>query len=294
MNCKYYGNCNACTNLELAYEGTLDLKIREFNNILSTNNIFPDNFNSVEIIASPKPYNYRTRCQLHIEDGKIGFHKRKTNELVEIETCILLDEKINDKIKTLKFPKNFNGKIELYIKNSIVYEALIEKKYANNFSQVNSEVNDILKAKVLEFLDLKKFDTVLELYCGAGNFTFDIARQTFVNAIDTSVPTGKFKNIDFIEAEINNNFQNFTRYDFNKLLLDPPRKGLTFTKLEKLFSNNFEKIVYVSCNPNTLVIDAEKFNNFGYKWKNSTLLDMFPYTEHIESVNVFFKNNVNI
>lgn len=291
MNCKFFPECNACSNLELPYKDTLNLKLDQFKSILNLNDIYPKNFDTLKIIPSPKPYNYRVRCQLHIENGKIGFHKRKTNELVEIDSCILIDEKINDRIKTLNFPKNFKGKIELFLKNSVVHESLIEKKYENNFCQVNSEVNNILKAKVLEYLDLKKSDKILELYCGDGNFTFEISRFSYVTGVDSKVPSGKYRNIEFLEAEINNNFQSFDRHEYNKLLLDPPRKGLTFTRIEKLFSQKFEKIVYVSCNPNSLIADAKKLLEFNYSWESSTLLDMFPYTEHIESINIFENSN---
>ena len=203
----------------------------------------------------------------------------------------MLEDALNEKLKTLKFPDNFKAKLELILKNGKVHEVLIENKFENNFTQVNNEVNNILKKLVLNSLDLNKNkkDLILELYCGNGNFTFGIAKTSFVMALDTHVPNGKYKNIEFIKTNIDKNLHLLSRHNFNKLLLDPPRKGITFNNLNKLLINDYEQIVYVSCNPHSLIADAIKLKNYNYTWQKVALLDMFPYTEHIESVNIFRK-----
>jgi len=287
MKCVYFPICNACDYIELDYYNTLNIKLNEFKNICIINNCFPDNFDKLNIIPSYKPYNYRNRAQVHIKDGKIGFHKRKTNKIVEIKECLLLDKKLNDKIKQLNYPKNFTGTLELYLNNNTVYERLVEKKYDNLFSQVNIEVNNILIKEVIKCLELNKNDKVLELYCGNGNFTFEIAKYCKVDGIDLRVPNKKYFNINFIEADINKNLDLINRQNYNKLLLDPPRKGITFEKISIL--NNFKTIVYVSCKQNTLINDASNLIKLNYSWYRSILLDMFPFTEHLESINIFTK-----
>ena len=75
---------------------------------------------------------------------------------------------------------------------------------------------------------------------------------------------------------------------FNKILLDPPRSGAAFA-LNALCELKAEKILYVSCNPATLVRDAEILRDFGYKIEKSAVIDMFPHTGHLESITLFGK-----
>jgi 23S rRNA (uracil1939-C5)-methyltransferase len=74
---------------------------------------------------------------------------------------------------------------------------------------------------------------------------------------------------------------------FNKLVLDPPRSGAGLKVLEKLNKIHFEKIAYISCNPESLLKDALILKEQGYKWISSQLFDMFPFTKYTESVNLF-------
>lgn len=71
-----------------------------------------------------------------------------------------------------------------------------------------------------------------------------------------------------------------------KILLDPPRSGAAFA-LNALCELKAEKILYVSCNPATLVRDAEILRDFGYKIEKSSVIDMFPHTGHLESITLF-------
>jgi tRNA/tmRNA/rRNA uracil-C5-methylase (TrmA/RlmC/RlmD family) len=289
MICNHLNDCDACSNLSLSYNKTLELKLIDFKEKVLFSNYYPQNLDNIKIIPSLKPYNYRLRAQLHIKNGIIGFFKRKTNNLVEIKNCKLLDSKINEKISSLKYPDNFNGTIELYIKNNKVYERLVEKKYDNLFFQVNEEVNKILVKEVLKSLDLKNTDHVLELYCGNGNFTFEISKKAKVTAIDINTPNKTYNNIDFINKNIVSNLFEFKKHNYTKLLLDPPRNGLSFSNYSFLLKNNFQIIVYVSCNTKSLIKNAIKFKEHSYFWKTCTLLDMFPFTNYIESVNIFLK-----
>ena len=76
----------------------------------------------------------------------------------------------------------------------------------------------------------------------------------------------QIKNIEFFQADLDQSFieQPWARQSFNKILLDPPRSGAAFA-LNALCELKAEKILYVSCNPATLVRDAEILRDFGYK-----------------------------
>ena len=82
--------------------------------------------------------------------------------------------------------------------------------------------------------------------------------------------------------------QSWAKQHFNKILLDPPRSGAAFA-LNALCELGAESILYVSCNPATLIRDAEILRSFGYRIIKTAMIDMFPHTSHLESVTLFIK-----
>jgi len=145
-------DCGGCDYIDTGYAQTLEIKLNDFKALTKALGLEPDNIHDLKISPSISAFHYRTRCQLHIVDGKTGFFKKKTHELIEIETCLMLDERLNQKISELKFPSSFKGKIELYIKDDKVFERLVEKKYDNLFYQVNEPVNELMKNYLIKNL----------------------------------------------------------------------------------------------------------------------------------------------
>lgn len=169
-----------------------------------------------------------------------------------------------------------------------------------DFIQVNREINRDLVATVVNMLELRATDLVLDLFCGLGNFTLPIARCA-------AQVTGYEGNPVLIEkakhnAECNNcKNARFTCIDLdgeqagdalaqqrcNKLLLDPPRTG-AIQIVKKLPQRALERIVYVSCNPATLARDTEVIVNVhGFRLAAAGVVDMFPHTQHVESIAVY-------
>jgi len=292
--CPYCHDCGGCDYIDVSYSQTLKLKLNDVLELLKSNDAKPKNINNVGITESPKVFNYRNRCQLHVQNGVAGFFKKKTHDLIKIEKCLMLDDQINDKISRLKFPATYNSKIELYLSGGTVAERLVEKKYDNSFGQVNDEVNNIMTQKMLELLDPKKDDTLLELYCGGGNFTFAIAEHAKgikITGIDLKVPLNTRKNVEFIEADAEKGLKQLSSMgklgSYNKVLLDPPRAGADRNVCNIIASIQPKTIVYISCNPETLINDANVLCLKGYSWAYMELLDMFPFTKYVESINLF-------
>ena len=168
-----------------------------------------------------------------------------------------------------------------------------------DFIQINREMNIMIVDRVIHMLDLRESDTVLDLFCGLGNFTLPIARKVkTVTGVEASQEMiGRAR-----ENASNNNLSNVKFYvedlykhstsnqwmvpHFTKIMLDPPRTGASeiVPSISKLKP---EKIVYVSCNPATLARDAKILNANDYKLKSAGVMDMFPHTSHIESIAEF-------
>ncbi len=174
---------------------------------------------------------------------------------------------------------------------------------APSFYQVNHDCAELLYSKAKELANLKKSDTVLDLYCGAGSIGLSMASDCGeligIEIIESAVKCAE-------ENAINNGFDNAKFYtgdakDTEKLLdtakkalgrqikpdviiLDPPRGGCDATLLDFATRLNPRTIVYISCNPKTLARDVKILLSKGYTTDSVTPVDMFPCTGHVESV----------
>ncbi|MDT0596514.1 tRNA (uridine(54)-C5)-methyltransferase TrmA [Glaciecola petra] len=195
---------------------------------------------------------------------------------------------------------------------SINGQTYVFKQIENSFTQPNASINVNMIEWVAENASQNQTD-LLELYCGAGNFTIPLGRsfrkvfateisKTSVNAAHENIKSNNANNIEiarlsseeFVEAY--NKVREFKRlkaiqldtYDFTSVLVDPPRAGLDPGTL-KLISQ-FEHIIYISCNPQTLAENLEQLSN-SHQIKAAAIFDQFPFTPHIESGVILSKNN---
>ncbi|WP_298610732.1 23S rRNA (uracil(1939)-C(5))-methyltransferase RlmD [uncultured Thiothrix sp.] len=170
-----------------------------------------------------------------------------------------------------------------------------------DFIQVNQALNRKMVIRALELLELKSTDTVLDLFCGLGNFTLPLARQAaqvigvegdqaMVERARTAAHANDIQNTDYYACNLmaeDLSKEPWLKRTYDRILLDPPRAGAKeiIPHLGKLKA---ERIVYVSCDPATLARDAgELVNNQGYKLVGAGVMDMFPHTAHVESIAVF-------
>ncbi len=170
-----------------------------------------------------------------------------------------------------------------------------------DFIQVNASLNKKMVATALDWLELQNSDNVLDLFCGMGNFTLPLSRLVksavgiegvlpMVEKARINAERNNCANVQFYQADLDQPFINqpWATQRFNKILLDPPRSGAAFA-LSALVQLQAEKILYVSCNPATLVRDAEILLKSGYRLKQAAMIDMFPQTGHLESITLFEK-----
>jgi 23S rRNA (uracil1939-C5)-methyltransferase len=168
-----------------------------------------------------------------------------------------------------------------------------------DFIQVNTEINQQMVVQALHHLDLKATDRVLDLFCGLGNFTLPMARQCAhvsgvegdeamvgrarQSAIDNQIENTEYFATDLTQPEAD---ASWMRTKFDKILIDPPRSGaMEIAEIINRFKA--KKIVYVSCQPSSLVRDSKIICSHGYKLEQLGIMDMFPQTAHVESMAVF-------
>ncbi|MBT8433756.1 MAG: 23S rRNA (uracil(1939)-C(5))-methyltransferase RlmD [Gammaproteobacteria bacterium] len=170
---------------------------------------------------------------------------------------------------------------------------------ALDFVQVNSEINHKMVAQALRLLDLQPADKVLDLFCGLGNFTLPMAqrcKQVSGVEVDTAMLTraresaiaNNIDNTDYHSADLFRPDADFVwmRQHYDKVLLDPPRSG-ALEMVQQIGRFNAIRIVYVSCQPSSLVRDAAIICAQGYRMTHLGIMDMFPQTAHVESMAVF-------
>ncbi|HLF96536.1 MAG TPA: 23S rRNA (uracil(1939)-C(5))-methyltransferase RlmD [Methylococcaceae bacterium] len=168
------------------------------------------------------------------------------------------------------------------------------------FTQVNPAINRHMVARAVELLDLRPEDTVLDLFCGLGNFTLPLARRAgeatgvegdagqVERARDNARRNG-LENVYFHAADLFQPVkgQDWAERRYDKLLLDPSRAGAREI-LEYIPRWKPARIVYVSCNPATLARDAGVLvHDLGYRLLGAGVMDMFPHTAHVESIALF-------
>ena len=168
-----------------------------------------------------------------------------------------------------------------------------------DFTQVNADINQQMVAQALHYLDLNKTDRVLDLFCGLGNFTLPIARrcakvigvegdEPMVRRAKQNATTQAIDNSEYFVADLSHPDTDATwmRQQYDKILLDPPRLGAQ--EIARLISRfSAMTIVYISCQPTSLVRDSKIICENGYRLTRLGVMDMFPQTAHVESMAVF-------
>ncbi|EFA90047.1 23S rRNA (uracil(1939)-C(5))-methyltransferase RlmD [Peptoniphilus lacrimalis] len=170
-----------------------------------------------------------------------------------------------------------------------------------SFFQVNREQAENLYNKAMEFLQVKENEKIADLYSGVGTLSLEIASrkaQTLgVEIVEEAIEDARInaqKNklqARFIcgkSEEILEKIQTDEKIKMDKILVDPPRKGMDKKLVDYLNKNSYEKIVYISCNPATLARDL-KILKEKYKVEKVEIFDLFPYTSHVEVITLLSK-----
>lgn len=286
--CPVFGSCGGCQWQHIDYPTQLQWKRNIFIETLERLGRFErDVLETIvaDTVSSPKQWNYRNRIQLQVDrQGRIGFHRWQSRDVVEFEKCLIADDRLNTVLAE---------KRELYRHATMRTVEFRLDDEVSSFSQVNTEQNETLRKIIIEWLQTVPHDRVLELHAGSGNFTFSIAalaREVVaievdgraVRAAKERLANASVTNVQFLRS-FAGTITSRVKGTFETIVLDPPRKGAE-EALDVIVHYRPQTIIYVSCDPATLARDITRLGKEGWELKRSVPVDMFPQTFHIESV----------
>ena len=219
--------------------------------------------------------------QIHGVSGLILNHNpKKTNVILGKKDYVVFgNDQITDKIGDLKF-----------------------RISPQSFFQINSLQTPRLYDLAIKKADLKPSDVVIDAYSGIGTIGLSVAKhvkavrgiEVVRDAIKDAKDNAKLNGIDNAKYYLGKAEEVMPRWAKQGLktdvvFVDPPRKGLTPEFIDATVKTGPEKVVYISCNPATMVRDLQLFQEQGYEFDRIDPVDMFPQTPHVEAVTVLTK-----
>ena len=314
IECPFNDKCGGCDFLHTTYEKERKLKKdyleKLFNrniNYLNTTNIYNYRnkvtlhvLNGILGLYNDKTHNICKINHCKLLKPKINeiINELKNYKLDGIEEIII--KEINNKTMTIikGTPNKTLNNLKtdsLYINNKLIkgektlQDNINNLKYnisPNSFYQINKEGMINIYDKAKEYIG--SGEKLLDLYCGTGTIGIYL-KDNFKEIIgceinDSSVKDAnenkkinKLNNINFVLSDAKK-----IKGNFDSIIVDPPRAGLSKDVINFLNNSNSSKIVYISCNPKTLKRDIDLLTN--YELIDISCADMFPRTKHIESV----------
>ena len=175
-----------------------------------------------------------------------------------------------------------------------------------SFYQVNRIQAERLYAKAIEFAGLTGQETVLDLYCGAGTITLalsdhakkvlgaEIVPEAIDDARENAARNG-VKNAEFFCGDASDVAKKLARENLRPdvITVDPPRKGLAADVVESIAEMQPQRVVYVSCDSATMARDVKRLADLGYTAQRACAVDMFPRADHVETVVLLSKGEVD-
>lgn len=310
-DCQHFNECNGCDYQHTNYQNEL---LYKKNSLLRHMFKFPET--PLTIHGAKKRFSYRNRIQLHYDKKKklLGLMNYK-NEIIPVPDCKIINPSVAYELRNLYKDNNWikalekepvSGHIELYSKDNNTgghnVKLSVNRPYANGgFTQVNAEMNErmrlYIEKKAHEIIPSKSI--VYDLFGGNGNLTVKFKNPTLVVDKYRTTPTAtshqKFYSLDLYAPEAVKNLihlknENYPRPDW--MIIDPPRSGL---KNLQEFLNEFKPdgFFFIACEATSFVRDTLGILN-NYELKNVEIFDLFPSTQHFETVGIFTRRNKSV
>ena len=301
--CEYYDRCGGCNWQHISEDEQLRCKEDILRGLL--NKFLPDSkWELLPSISSPKHFHYRNRIQLKHGEGRLGYFQRASHDIVDIERCLLADERISNEILPMKAKLRSSQhvvKYELRINHLDRFEfyRIGEDGEGLSFSQVNNSVNEMLIDASVKLAKSVSPAFITELFAGAGNFTFPFLKNlpdVRIEAVELNAKLTEFavnrlksenlqKRLLFFTSDCES-FVKRRKISSEFVLLDPPRSGCSETVIHQVAAGAPTNVLYISCHPVNLARDLRTLTSLipDYRIAHLQIFDMFPQTDHFETL----------
>lgn len=293
-------------------------------NIVDNDECMIEDKKSDEIIRTLKELFKSFKYEPYDEDARRGFIRhvliRRGFSTKEIMVVLVTSEikfpSKNNFVKALldKHPEittivqNVNGhstSMVLADRNKVIYgKGYIEDVLCgcrfrispSSFYQINLSQTEKLYKSAMKMAEITPKDTVIDAYCGIGTIGICAAskakkvigvelNQDAVKDAQTNAEINNLRNISFVNADAGEFLVEYSKTKrADVVIMDPPRSGSTEDFLNSLIKIKPDRIVYISCNPQTQVRDIQVLKKGGYEVKECKPVDLFPHTGHIETI----------
>jgi tRNA/tmRNA/rRNA uracil-C5-methylase (TrmA/RlmC/RlmD family) len=291
--CPYFGRCGGCTYQHIDYEHQLAIKWRQVRDVLHRIGKLKD-VPVRPIVPSPAAYGYRNRITVHAQDGVIGFFRRDSHRLIDIERCPIAADEVNRALAELRASRLRDGHYTLRATTG-----------PRVFSQTNDAVANALRDLIVQLIPSRQ-ELLIDAYCGAGvfakglldkferiigidwdKFAINSAQQTATEK-ETYIAGDIELELDQVAAVHRTATGRLgliapTSEKTTTLIVDPPATGLSENIRKVIVDLAPATFIYVSCNPPTLTRDLSELQQ-KFAIESVTPLDMFPQTAEIEVV----------
>lgn len=259
---------------------------------------------------------WRTRMEFtSSSSGKVAMYKSRSNELIELLECKIAHPAIEiAKLNEKRIPAG--RKIDVAVGSDAQVQISIEGR--ENLGLIHQRVNDfefaisptsfwqshiaapkVLLDAVLEYSEIRTGDHVYDLYSGVGLFASGAITQvgasgrvTMIEESESAIVDARrifaqFANVEVVEGKVERALKRFVQGDV--VILDPPRSGAGARVIEQIVALEPRTIVYVACDPAALARDCATLLALNYELSGVRAFDLFPMTQHIESVARFIR-----
>ena len=315
--CPFFGPCSGCQWQHIDYPHQLRLKQRAVEDQLARHHEL-ESVTVSQTIPSPQLFNYRNHARFTVrQQGSLGFVNRITRRFVKIDQCMLLHPWINDALASLQGrcqettqlslrygvntgdwllqPTMHEPEIPLTSGQTHYREELLGRTFriaSPSFFQVNTAQAERMADLVRARLELSGSEVLLDAYAGVGTFAVLLApfvRQVIaveesLSAVrDGEVNTAGIGNLRLVRDKVEDALESLEETP-DAVVLDPPRAGCHPEALRALIRRPARRVVYVSCEPETLARDLHLLVRGGFEMETVEPIDMFPQTYHVECV----------
>jgi 23S rRNA (uracil1939-C5)-methyltransferase len=285
--CPYFGHCGGCAYQHVDYPHQLEIKSRQVRDLLQRIGKLK-NVPLHAIVPSPLEYAYRNRITVHAQEGIIGYFRRDSHRLIDIENCPIAMDEVNRELADLRARDVPDG-----------HYTLRAKAGPRIFSQTNDGIATALRDLIVDLVPANE-ELLVDAFCGAGFFAkallnkfqrvvgIDWDRFAIAAAAENASTKENYVAGD-VEAGLRTALEGCDA-DRTIVIVDPPSVGLSVRVRETVTDLAPAKLIYVSCNPSTLARDLANLES-RFEIKSVTPFDMFPQTAEIEVVAELHRHN---